>query len=108
MELAIEIFIIVNIAIVAFCIILNLWTLFNHGKKDFYIFITLFFLLLTNIRNTLNTQMMIKLIIVRLILSILALLNKKVELNELWRQQLYYEVPYFFFFIVQISIMFQM
>ena len=51
MELAFDIFIIVNIAIVLFCVILNLWTLVKHGNKDFYIFITLFFLLVTNIRN---------------------------------------------------------
>ena len=97
MELAIEIFIIVNIAIVVFCVILNLWTLVKHGNKDFYIFITLFFLLITNIRNhilDLTSH------IVRLILSVLAFLNKSVELKELWRQQLYYEVPYYSFFIV--------
>lgn len=45
--------------------------------------------------------------LLRAILSLLAFLHKSVELKELWRQQLYYEVPYYSFFIVQISIMFQ-
>lgn len=51
MELTSEIFILVNIAIVSFCILLNLWVIVKHGKKEFYIFVTLFFLLVTNTRK---------------------------------------------------------
>ena len=43
-----DIFILSNILIVGFCIFLNTFTLIKYGKIEFYVFITLFFLLLTN------------------------------------------------------------
>ena len=98
-------YLVINILLVSFCVTGNLYILCKSVNRDFYRSLTLGFLLATNFRMIVCSN---EFIIVRLSLSLYLLSQPKKDVAELLGQILYYEIPYYCLFIVQISIVFRL
>ena len=96
-------FLLTNIVITGFCVLSNAFLLLKQRKqRDFYILVTLSFLLATNM-----SKAPFRTLLVRLALITSEYRQNQAEFSD-WKRYLYFDIPFYCFFIVQLSILFQL